>query len=121
MNLNKVIIAGRLTRDPELLKSSSGTSITKLSLATSRKYKDKEETEFHNIVSFGKQAETINEYCEKGQLLLVEGRLQTSNWEKDGNKHYRTEVILENFQFGQKTQKQESKEEDDIDVNNIPF
>ena len=121
MNYNRAIIAGRTTKKPEGKTTDSGVVISRFSLATSYKSGENETTEFHNIVAFGKIAETINQYVEKGQLLLVEGRLQTSSWDKDGTNHYRTEVILEKFQFGQKTQKQESKEEDDIDVSNIPF
>ena len=88
----------------------SGKMVCSFSLATSRFYKDdqgarQEQTDFHEVVAFGGQAETIAKYCHKGDLLLVEGRLQTRSWEaKDGTKKYKTEVIVENLQLGPKRQ-----------------
>ena len=102
MNLNKTIILGRTTRKPELKTTQSGIKVTSFSIATSEKYKEEEKTEFHNIVAFGKTAEIIEQYVEKGQLLLVEGKLSTSSWEKDGKKFYKTDIICEKFQFGPK-------------------
>jgi len=107
MNVNKVIIVGRTTRQPELKALPSGTQVCSFSLATSYKYKDKdgkevEQTEFHNITAFGKVAEVIAQYVVKGQELFVEGRLKTDQWEKDGQNHYKTNIILEKFQFGAK-------------------
>lgn len=104
MNVNTVTIIGRLTRDPEMKALTSGSNVTSFSLATSRKYKkdeqDVEETEFHNCVAYGKPAELINQYMSKGALMLVQGRLKTQSWEKEGQKHYRTEIVVESFQFG---------------------
>ena len=85
----------------------SGSQVTSFSLATNRTYKDKEgakkeETEFINAVAFGKQAETIAQWVRKGQILYIDGRLKTQSWEKDGVKHYKTEVVVESFQFGPK-------------------
>lgn len=106
MYLNKVLLYGNLTRDPELKALPSGTKVVSFSIATNRSYKDKngqkqEAVEFHNIVSFGKQAEIVNQYFKKGKPIYVEGRLQTRSWDgADGKKNYRTEVVLENFQFG---------------------
>ncbi|MCD1627039.1 single-stranded DNA-binding protein [Seohaeicola saemankumensis] len=107
MNLNKVMIAGRLTRDPELKALPSGKNICNFSLATSSTYKDRdgktiETTEYHSIVVFGPSAENSAKYLLKGQLALVEGRLQTRSWEKDGVKHYRTEVLGDKVLFGPK-------------------
>ncbi len=108
MYLNKVTIIGNLTRDPELKALPTGTKVASLSIATNRTWKDaggtkKEAVEFHNIVAFGKQAEVITQYCKKGAQLLVEGRLQTRSWDAtDGSKKYRTEILLETFQFGNK-------------------
>lgn len=107
MNLNKALIIGRVTRDPELRALPSGSNVANFSLATNRVWKDKDQkqqeaTEFHNCVAFGKQAETLAQYVKKGQLLYVEGRLQTQSWEKDGVKHYKTEIVVEQFQFGPK-------------------
>ena len=84
MDYNRVIIVGRLTRDPELKALPMGGSVTTFSVATARVWKDrdgnkKEDTQFHNVVVFGKQAETVAQYLKKGQEVLVEGRLQTRN------------------------------------------
>lgn len=108
MNINKAIIAGRLTRDPELKVLPSGTNIASFSLATSRRFKgsdgqQREETEYLNIVVFDRQAETCAQYLVKGQVALVEGRIQTRSWDKDdGSKGYKTEIIAEYVQFGPK-------------------
>ena len=105
MYLNRVILVGNLTRDPDLKALPSGTMVTNIGLATNRTWKDKngekkEEVEFHNLVAFGKTADTIHQWVHKGDQILIEGRLKTSNWEKDGIKHYKTETIVESFQFG---------------------
>lgn len=109
MNVNKVTLVGRLTADPEVRSTPTGQTVTNFSLATTTSWKDqggekKEKTEFHNIVAWAKRGEVIGQYCVKGQELYVEGRLETRNWDdKDsGKKMYRTEVLLENFEFGQK-------------------
>ena len=107
MYLNKVTLIGNLTRDPELKAIPSGINVVNVGLATNRSYKDKDgnkkdEVEFHNLVAFGKQAEVISQWCKKGGQLMVEGRLSTKNWESDGKKMYKTEIIVENFQFGNK-------------------
>ncbi len=108
MNLNKVQVIGRITRDPEMRSLPNSGQVTSFSLATNRTYKDKsgnkkEDTEFINCVAFGKQAEIIAQYVRKGSLFFIEGRLKTQSWEKDGVKHYKTEVVVDNFQFGPKT------------------
>ena len=105
MYLNKVFLYGNLTRDPELKALPSGQHMASFGLATNRSYKDKngqkqEATEFHNIVSFGRPAEVIAQYMKKGRPLYVEGRIQTRSWESEGQKKYRTEIVVENFQFG---------------------
>jgi len=109
MYLNKVYLYGNLTRDPELKGLPSGTKVTEFSLATNRVYKDqsgatKEQTEFHNIVVFGRQAETSAQYLKKGQGVLIEGRIQTRSWDdpNGGGKRYRTEIIADAVQFGPK-------------------
>lgn len=104
MYLNQATVAGNLTRDPEMKALPSGMNVTNFSVATNRVYKDKdgnkqESVDYHNIVFFGKQAETINQYFKKGMPIYVEGRMQTRSWEKDGQKQYRTEVIGNSFQF----------------------
>ena len=108
-NLNKAMVEGNLTRDPEMKALPSGQNVTTFSMATNRKYKDKdgvlqEEVEFHNITVWGKQAESVNTYLKKGSSALVLGRLQTRSWEKDGAKHYRTEIVAEDVTFGAKPQ-----------------
>ena len=127
MNYNKAIIVGNITQDPEKKVTDNGTTITTFSVATNRKYKDEQQTEYHNIVSFGITAESIAQYMSKGSQILVEGRLQTRSWEKDGQKHYRTEIVANRVEFGSSEKKETdskykgSVEEDDIDVSDIPF
>lgn len=105
-NLNKVILIGNLTRDPELRVTPGGLSICKFGLAVNRNFTDKEgnkreETTFVDIDSFGKQAETLSKYMSKGSPLLVEGRLKLDQWEdkKSGEKRNKLGVVVENFQF----------------------
>lgn len=105
MYLNKAFIIGNLTRDPELRSLPSGVQVASFSVATNRVWRDKEgqkqeSTEFHNIVVFGRQAETAAQYLKKGASVLVEGRLQTRSWDSEGQKKYRTEIIADRVQFG---------------------
>lgn len=106
MYLNKAIIYGNLTRDPELKSLPSGIQVTTFSLATNRVWKNKEgmkqeNTDYHNIVVFGRQAETAAQYLKKGSSAMVEGRMQTRSWEgPDGKKNYRTEIVADRVQFG---------------------
>ncbi|MBI3572503.1 single-stranded DNA-binding protein [Candidatus Kaiserbacteria bacterium] len=107
MYLNKAFIYGNLTRDPELRALPSGGQVASFGVATNRTYKDKngqkqEATEFHNIVAFGRTAEIIGQYFKKGRPIFVEGRIQTRTWDdkETGKKNYRTEIVIENFQFG---------------------
>ncbi len=105
MYLNKAMIFGNLTRDPEMKALPSGMQVCSLSLATNRVYNDRdgkrqESTDYHNVVVFGKQAETCSKYLTKGSSAYVEGRMQTRSWDKDGQKQYRTEVIADRVQFG---------------------
>lgn len=105
MNLNRVLLYGNLTRDPELKALPSGQQVGTFGIATNRSFKNKEgqqqeQTEFHNIVSFGRTAEVMAQYLKKGRPVFIEGRLQTRSWDKDGVKQYRTEVIVDSFQFG---------------------
>lgn len=105
MYLNKVLLYGNLTRDPEVRALPSGQQVVTFGMATNRTYKDKsgaqkDMTEFHNIVAFGRVAEVMGQYLKKGRPVYVEGRLQTRSWEADGQKKYRTEIVVDNFQFG---------------------
>ena len=117
MNLNKVIIAGNLTRSPELRHSPNGNSIATFGIATNRAWTDangqrQEEVEFHNVTAFGMQAETASQYLRKGQLALVEGRLRTTSWETEGSKRYRTDIVAERIQFGPKRQEDAGEADD---------
>jgi single-strand DNA-binding protein len=110
MFLNKAIIIGNLTRDPELRALPSGIKVCTFSLATNRVWKDKsgakqEAADFHNIVAFGRQAEIIAQYLKKGSSALIEGRMQTRSWEDKGSgeKKYRTEIVADTVQFGSKS------------------
>ena len=109
MYLNKAILIGNLTRDPELKSLPSGIKVCSFSIATNRVWKDKngarqEAADYHNVVVFGRQAETVAQYMKKGNSILVEGRMQTRSWDdkNSGEKKYRTEVIADRTQFGPK-------------------
>lgn len=109
MYLNKAIIIGNLTRDPELKSLPSGIKVCSFSLATNRVWKDKngakqESSDYHNVVVFGRQAETVAQYMKKGSSMLVEGRIQTRSWDdkSTGEKKYRTEIVADRTQFGPK-------------------
>ncbi|MEX0931718.1 MAG: single-stranded DNA-binding protein [Candidatus Paceibacterota bacterium] len=154
MYLNKALVYGNLTRDPEMRALPSGVQIASFSVATNRVWKDKngarqESTDYHNIVVFGRQAETAGQYLKKGSGVFVEGRMQTRSWEADGGKKYRTEIVADRVQFGprggaggdsggsrtsaekpQKTEKAPQKDdsmdsidypEEDINPEDIPF
>lgn len=106
MYLNKAIIIGNLTRDPELRAIPSGVQVASFGVATNRVWKDKdgkkqESADFHNVVVFGRQAETVSQYLRKGSSVLVEGRMQTRSWDDaSGQKKYRTEIVADRVQFG---------------------
>jgi len=147
MNFNKVILIGRLTRDPENRALPSGQSLTSFGLATDRFFTDKngqkqKQVEFHNIVLFGKLADIAAQYLNKGSLALIEGRLQTRSWQdSSGNKRTRTEIIAERLQLGPRaagkttpatppqeetgeTEKEDIpviEEDGEIDISKIPF
>lgn len=134
MFLNKVFVLGNLTADPEIKTLPSGQSVANFRIATNRVFynKDKEkqeQVEFHSVVAFGRTAEIIQQYLQKGSMLLIEGRLQTRSWEDSaGNKKYRTEIITEKMQMGPKrsqptvfnkkeetpSKKKEAKKEEEI-------
>ena len=114
-SLNKIMIIGNLTRDPEVTFTQGGVAVCKISVATSESWTDKtsgekrEETEFHRVVFFGKQAEVIGKHFSKGKPIYVEGRNKTSKYTKDGSDRYSTDIIANNFQFiGSKQDNQQS-------------
>ncbi len=108
MYINKAILYGNLTRDPELKSLPSGMQVCEMGIATNRVWKDKngakqDSTDYHNIVLFGKQAELVKQYLHKGSGVFIEGRIQTRSWDgPDGVKKYRTEIVAEKVQFGPK-------------------
>ena len=108
--LNRIILMGRLTRDPELRRTSSGTAVTSFSLAVDRDFKSQsgeKETDFIDIVAWRNTAEFVSKYFTKGRMAVVEGRLQLRDWtDKDGNKRRTAEVLAEHVYFG------DSKRED---------
>lgn len=139
MYLNKAILIGNLTRDPELRSLPSGIKVCTFSLATNRVWKDKngarqESTDYHNVVVFGRQAETVAQYMKKGSSILVEGRMQTRSWDDktSGEKKYRTEIVADRTQFGPKGSgssnggttsagsKAPAKESEDVDAIEYP-
>lgn len=102
------MVYGNLTRDPEVKSLPSGMQVATFSIATNRVYRDRdgkkqEQSDFHNVVVFGRQAETVGQYLKKGNSAFVEGRMQTRSWEQDGQKKYRTEIVADRVQFGPKS------------------
>jgi single-strand DNA-binding protein len=103
MDLNKVMIIGRLTRDPEVRSTTNGANVASFSVATGFSWTDqsgqkKEQTEFHNVVAWRKLGDIVAQYLKKGSQVYIEGRLQTRSWEgQDGKKNYRTEIVADNM------------------------
>jgi len=119
--INKVILVGRLGRDPEVRYTADGRTITSFSIATSEEWKDKktgeqkERTEWHRIVAFNRLGEICGEYLSKGRMVYVEGKIQTRSWEQDGVTKYTTEIIASIVQFlGGKDSVDSEPEKDDI-------
>ncbi len=151
MNLNKALLIGNLTRDPEMRSLASGQQLATFAIATNRMWTDKQgqrqqQAEYHNIVAFGRIAEIVQQYLVKGKLVFIEGRIQTRSWDaQDGTKKYRTEIVAETLQLGPRLggereappqkrepaapQKQVEEletvrypdESEDVDPNEIPF
>lgn len=118
MSVNKVILIGRLGKDPELRYTQSGSGVANFSLATDRSWKGQDgekqrETTWHNIVVWGKRAEVVKEYFSKGKQIYIEGRIVNRSYDdKEGNKKYISEVVLEDFAFID-GDKKESREDDE--------
>lgn len=117
--LNKVVLMGRLTRDPDLRKTGSGTAVASFSLAVDRDFKGQSgerETDFIDVVAWRGTAEFVSKYFSKGRMAVVEGRLQVRDWtDKDGAKRRSTEVIADNVYFG------DSKKASDSDTAPAPI
>lgn len=116
--VNKVILIGRLGKDPEMRYTASGTAVVNFSLATNHFMKDQDgnnsdQTEWHQVVAFGRTAEVAGEYLNKGKLVYIEGRLQTRSWDdQNGQKRYKTEVVCANLQLlGSKGESEGPQEE----------
>lgn len=127
--MNKLILIGRLTKDPEIRVSGSVT-IAKFSLAVDRRFKrdGEPEADFFNCTAFNKTAEFIEKYCKKGMKMAIEGRVQNDNYEKDGVKHYGVTVIVENIEFaeskkGGTSEKKAEEAEEFVNVSSdeLPF
>lgn len=103
--INKVILVGNLGRDPETRYMPSGGAVTNVSVATSKQWRDrdsgenKERTEWHRVVFFNRLAEIAGEYLKKGSQIYLEGELRTREWERDGQKHYTTEIVANEMQM----------------------
>ena len=99
--INKAILMGRLTRDPELRHTGSGTPVCSFSIAVSEGYGENQKTEFINCVAWNKSAEFVDKYFTKGSMIIVDGRISTRTWEgQDGKKNYATEVVANQVAFG---------------------
>ena len=102
MSINKVILVGNVGKQPEVRRTEGGAVVANFTLATTEKYKDKagniqEQTEWHNIVCWRSLAERVEKYVAKGSQLYIEGKIRTKEWEKEGVKHYRTEILADNI------------------------
>lgn len=113
---NKAILMGRLGVDPEFTQTASGKDVAKFSLATSETYKGKTTVQWHKIVAWGKLAEICQKYLKKGSQVYLEGKIVYREWEKDGKKHYATDIVIDKLEFvGSKPA------EGSEDYDNIPF
>lgn len=120
--MNKVVLIGRLTKDPELrYASGSGAAVCKFTLAVNRQFK-KDETDFINCVSFGKAAETINQYMAKGRQLAVTGSIRTGSYDaQDGTKRYTTDIAVDGFEFVGSGQGNSNNQQGNTSNNNNDF
>lgn len=132
-SLNKVQLIGRLGKDPEVRHLDSGLTVSNFSIATSESYTNKqgekvEQTEWHNIVAWGKLAEIIEKWVTKGMLIYIEGKLKTRKWEKDGQTHYATEIFADSMQMLSKSEPKEQSQpaqqntsQPEPEGNDLPF
>lgn len=124
MNYQKMMLLGRLSRDPELRYSQGGLAIAKFGMASNRKYKDSDKVCFFEVTAFGKIGETIEKYLKKGDPLFLEGHFELNQWEdkNTGEKRQKLELIVESFQFvGGSSSKSDKPTSQDIDPESIPF
>ncbi len=124
-SLNKVQLIGRLGKEPDVRHLDSGVNVASFSIATSESYINKsgekvEKTEWHNVVAWGKLAEIIEKWVTKGMLIYIEGKLKTRSWEKEGQKHYATEIFAENMQMLSKGEAKETSQPQQPTYDNFP-
>lgn len=121
--MNKVILLGRLGSYPET-RDAAGTTVTNFSLATTQKYKDKETTQWHRVTAWGKQGDIIAKYVKKGHRILLEGRIEYQEYEKDGVKRTATNIVLESFNFiesGGSSENSTASVKQQSDIDDLPF
>ena len=115
--MNKVILMGRLTKDPEVRYTNGGKTIGSFSIAVDRRFKSEgqPEADFFTCVTFGKQAEFVEKYLKKGTKILLGGQIQNNNYEKDGVKHYNTQIVVDEIEFAEskRSQSEDSSSKDD--------
>jgi len=126
MSVNKILLIGRIGKDAEL-KQAGNTSVCNFSLATSETWNDKsgtkqERIEWHQLVVFGRMAESLSKYLTKGKLIFCDGQIRYESYEKDGIKRYATKIVVQNIKFlGGKSEKQEQKPQQKVDTEETPF
>ena len=123
--MNIVMLTGNLGRDPEIRTTTNGTTVANMTIATTERYKGETQTEWHRLVAFGKTGEIAGEYLKKGSKVGIQGKIQTRTWEKDGQKQYTTEIVVDRLEFLDSKPRQEGHtppasqpgaEDDDMDV-----
>ena len=122
--MNKVMLIGRITKDPELRYTSSNIPSVRFTLAVNRPFENQNgerETDFINIVVWRKQAENVKKYVSKGSLVAVEGRIQTGSYEKDGQRVYTTDVVADNVQFLESKSQSQNRMQDDVTPSDFAF
>lgn len=122
--MNKVMLIGRITRDPELRYTSSNIPSVRFTLAVNRPFENQNgerEADFINIVVWRKQAENVKKYVSKGSLVAVEGRIQTGSYEKDGQRVYTTDVVADNVQFLESKSQSQNRVQDDVTPSDFAF
>jgi len=118
--MNKAILIGRLGKDPESRFTQTNTQVVNFSIATSKKVKGEEQTEWHNIVTFAKTAEIAEKYLKKGALVCIEGSIQTNKYEKDGQTRYSTQIVCDRLEMlGSKDEQKPEQKTSNINMNDI--
>lgn len=122
VGLNKIMIIGNVGKDPEMRFLESGTAVTNFSVAVNYKYGESESTEWFKIVTWQKLAETCNQYVSKGQMVYVEGRLQSTSWEgEDGEARHQNEIVANSVVFLSKKEESNEETSSELEPDDIPF